>query len=279
MIKTGLHLSFFFWELITSWWCVTVIFLWSLNLEAVLPDSFIIFSCWHLQIYYLYRSSLFKAHEVNALFFYQLCFVFWFTPKETSVFSLMSFFHYWWTNIAKNGCLRAYSETSLFLQKKKKVKPGFRTLCYRGGKNVAGVNLVFYFACKSYRRSFSSVFRPVLKVTGIEAHVWVKHRCLYVALGRVCQKAAAGIILLLFFLQGDPGVWAQVPVPRAGQVYISQSPLWLFLALLWWGGREGRRGQGKRFGGVLQCLTIQVLLWYESKNSDILVKWVCSGCG
>lgn len=90
---------------------------------------------------------------------------------------------------------------------------------------MAGVNLAFYFARKSYRRSFSSVFRPVLKATGIEAHVWVKHGCLYVALGRVCQKAAAGILLLLFFLQGDSAVWAQVPVPRAGQVYISQSPL------------------------------------------------------
>lgn len=81
--------SFLFWELITQWWCVTVIFLWSLNLEAVLPESFGISSCWHLQIYYLSPSPVFTAHEVNALFFYQLCFVFLFSPEVTSAFSLM----------------------------------------------------------------------------------------------------------------------------------------------------------------------------------------------
>lgn len=65
-------------------------------------------------------------------------------------------------------------------------------MCCRDGGNVAGLNL--YFKHKSYRLSFRSVFRSVLKVTEIEACVWISHRCLCIALG-----GFSVIILLLWF--------------------------------------------------------------------------------
>lgn len=45
------------------------------------------------------------------------------------------------------------------------------------------MNLIYYFKHKSHRLSFPSVFRSVLKVTEIEACVWIKHQCLCLALG------------------------------------------------------------------------------------------------
>lgn len=87
---------------------------------------------------------------------------------------------------------------------------------------MAGVNLIFYFACKSYRLSFSSVFRSVLKVTEIETHVWVNQR--YIALGVFPERQLQGLLRSSFFLHGNSAVWAQVTwyvglvrcLPRSG---------------------------------------------------------------
>jgi len=74
---------------------------------------------------------------------------------------------------------------------------------------MAGVNLIFYFECKSYRLSFSSVFRSVLKVTETETCVWVNRRCLYIALERFAERQLEGLFFS-FFSHGDSAAWAQV---------------------------------------------------------------------
>lgn len=147
-------------------------------------------------------------------------------------------------------------------------------MCYRGGKNVAGVNLIFYFECKSYRLSFSSVFRSVLKVTEIEARVWVNHRCLYITLGRVCWKAVAGIMLLLFFFTHwfcSVG-WGDL-VPWAGQMSALQWYVYILITFVI--RREGTEKRTRKkvweFFSASQfrfCFDtnpkIQTFLWNES---------------
>lgn len=61
--KRSAPFSFFFsWELIT-WLCCWYSNLSAmLNLEGVLAAVLVIFSCWHHQIWYLYRLSVFKPH-------------------------------------------------------------------------------------------------------------------------------------------------------------------------------------------------------------------------
>lgn len=129
------------------------------------------------------------------------------------------------------------------------------------------MNLISYFKHKSYRLSFHSVFSSVLKVTEIEACVWINHRCLCVALG-----GFSGIVLLLcFFTPRFCSVDSGPLVPQLARC-LHCSGTWPLWSSLWSGEREGRQGPVKRLWvfGASQfrfCFDrysrIQTFLWNE----------------
>lgn len=155
---------------------------------------------------------------------------------------------------------------------KKKRKPSFRALCCRSwGGNVAGVNLISYFKHQSYRLSFSSVFRCVLKVTEIEACVWVNHRCLCIALGGF----SVVILLFCFFTAKFCSVGSGHLVLQLARC-LHCSGAWPLWSLLWSGEREGRQGTLKSLWGssVLHNSGFALVGIQKSRRCEMSLKWI-----
>lgn len=133
------------------------------------------------------------------------------------------------------------------------------------------MNLISYFKHKSYRLSFHSVFSSVLKVTEIEACVWINHRCLCVALG-----GFSGVVLLLCFLTPRfCSVDSDHLVPQLARC-LHCSGTWPLWSSLWSGEREGRQVPAKRLWGssVPHNSGFALIGIQESRHScEMNLKW------